>query len=129
VRRTGQKEIEAVLRLEGPERFAHFVKRVVDDEVAWGLWKDGWALMANPDRTELFPLWPAREYAELCRIADWASYEPKEIALQDLISELATKLKERGVQPGIFPTPGGKGVTPTVDHLCAALAREMENYE
>lgn len=128
MRKTGQKEIEAVLRLEGPARFKHFVKRVVDEEVAWGLWKDGWALMANDDGTQVFPLWPAREYAELCRSEEWASYEPTEIALQELISELAPKLKERGVQPGIFPTPGGKGVTPTVDDLCAALEHELDNY-
>jgi hypothetical protein len=129
MRKAGDKEIEGVLKLDGPARFAHFVKRVVDEEMAWGLWKDGWALMADSDGTQVFPLWPAREYAELCRIDDWAGYEPREIPLQSLLDELAPKLSERKVRPGVFPTPGGKGVTPSVDELCGALREELDKYE
>ena len=47
MRKTSPKEVEAVLRLDGPARYQHFLKRVVDTEAAWGLWKDGWALMAD----------------------------------------------------------------------------------
>lgn len=128
MRETSQKEIEAVLKLDGPARFKHFVKRVVDEERAWGLWKDGWALMAGSEGEHVFPLWPAREYADMCRIEDWGTYEPEEIPLQALLDELLPKLKDRGVKPGVFPTPGGKGVTPTVDELCEALRKEMERY-
>lgn len=129
MRRTNEHEIQAVLRLEGPERFNHFVKRVADEERAWGLWKDGWALMTNSEGAQVFPIWPASEYAELQRIGEWAGYEPREIALADLLEELLPKLAERGVLPGVFPTPTGKGVTPTAEELATALRKELESYE
>ena len=129
MRRTSERELEAVLRLEGPKRFTHFVKRIVDEERAWGLWSDGWALMANADGTQVFPLWPASEYAELHRTGDWAGYEVREIALDDLLEELIPKLAERGVLPGVFPTPTGSGVTPTPEELASALRKELERYE
>jgi hypothetical protein len=129
MRKTSQKEIDAVVRLDGPARFEHFVKRVVDEERAWGLWKDGWALMAASDGEQVFPLWPAREYAEACRVEDWSAYEPEEIPLRRLLDELLPKLKDDRVRPGVFPTPHGKGVTPTVDELQAALREELERYE
>ena len=128
MRRTNEKEMHAVLRLDGPARFAHFVKRVVDSEIAWGLWKDGWALMENDDGTRVFPLWPAREYAELLRAGQWAEYEPREIPLADLLDELVPKLAEQGVLAGVFPTATGKGVTPRVEELSASLREELEKY-
>lgn len=129
MRRTTPKEIEAVLRLEGSTRYKHFVKHVVDDELAWGLWKDGWALMADGSGQSVFPLWPAREYAELCAVGEWDGYEAEEIPLAALVDELLPKLAAREVRPGVFPTPTGKGVTPTATELLGALRTEMENYE
>jgi len=124
-----EKEIQAILRLDGPARFNHFVKRVVDFEEAWGLWKDGWALMKNDEGTLIFPLWPAREYAELNRIGDWAEYEPKGISLAELLDNLLPSFTERGVLPGVFPTPGGKGVTPTAEELAVSLRKiDVKNY-
>lgn len=91
------------------QRFKHFIKSVVDDESAWSLWKDGWGLMAKDDGTLVFPLWPAREYAELSRLGEWSDYEIEQISLADLINELLPKMAERQVVPAVFPTPNGKG--------------------
>lgn len=124
-----EKEIQAVLRLDGPSRYEHFVKRVVDTEEIWGLWKDGWVLMKNGDGLLVFPLWPAREYAELSRIGDWVEYEPKAISLVELLDDLLPGFVERGILPGVFPTPSGKGVTPTADELAAAIRKvDVINY-
>lgn len=128
MRPTREKELQAVLLLDGPARFRHFVKRVADSEAAWGLWNDGWALMANDDGTAVFPLWPAREYAELFCNGDWARYEPREIALADLLDQLAPALTNRGTLVGVFPTPSGKGTTPPAQELVAAIRKELENY-
>ena len=129
MRRSRDKEIRAVLELDGPGRFRHFLKRVADSETAWGLWSDGWALMANDDGTSVLPLWPAREYAELCRTGEWAGYEPAEIPVRDLLDDLLPKLRSRGVLPAVFPTPQGKGVTPSVEELRTSLEEELEQYE
>jgi hypothetical protein len=128
MRTTSPKEIESVLKLDGAARFKHFVKRVVDEERAWGLWNEGWGLMADSDGGRVFPLWPAREYAQLCAVGEWAGYVPTEIPLCDLLEELATKLLARATAPGIFPTPEGKSVAVPVNELIDALRAEMEKY-
>ena len=128
MRATSEKEIEAVLKLDGPSRMRHFVKRVADSEAAWSLWNDGWALMENNDGALVFPLWPAPEYAELLRCGDWEQYEVREVPLSELLDEVLPKLKERGVLPGVFPTPQGKGVTPTPEELAICIREELEKY-
>ncbi|WP_437904196.1 DUF2750 domain-containing protein [Sorangium sp. So ce327] len=129
MKRTTEKEIRSVLALDGPARFRHFVKTVVAWEAAWGLWKDGWSLMENDEGIPVFPLWPAREYAELCRAGDWVDYEVEEIPLERLLGELLPKLAERGMLAGVFPTPAGKGVTSSAEELAGLLRKELENYE
>ena len=129
MKQTSEKEVRAVLQLDGQARFDHFVKTVAAWEAAWGLWKEGWALMANSDETRVFPLWPAREYAELFRTGDWIDHEVEEIPLERLLGELLPKLADRGILAGVFPTPAGKGVTCNADELAARLRKELENYE
>lgn len=122
------KQIEAVLRLDGPARIAHFMKRVADEERAWGLWRDGWALMVDDAGSKLFPVWPGREYAELCAIDDWAGYSAAHIDLEDLLADWSMKLKQQDVRPAVFPTPGGRGVVVEVDTFNNLLSRELEHY-
>lgn len=129
MREANPKEIEAVLRLDGPARFAHFVKRVVDEQLAWGLRSDGWALMVDDAGKRLFPIWPGREYAALCAADDWAEYQPTPIRLDELLADWLSTLNERNVRPAVFPTPTGKGVVVSADEFCQALRRELEKYE
>ncbi len=124
-----EKQFRNVVALAAPERFEHFVKVVADWEVAWALWDDGWALMEDDQARQVFPLWPAREYAEAHCTGEWASYEPKEISLPDLLDRLLPQFREKGVLSGIFPTPGGRGVTLPPEQLEAALRDEMAKYE
>lgn len=129
MRNSSEKETEGVLKLDGEGRFERFVKVVVDREQAWGLWDDGWVLLEDDTGTRVFPLWPAKEYAALCRTPDWVNHEPTPIALDDLLGELLPKLRAQGVLPGVFPTPSCRGVTPDPGSLEAALRKEMERYE
>ena len=123
-----QKQIEAVTALPGQKRYEHFVKVVADWEEVWGLYQDGWALAATDDGQQVFPLWPAKEYAQQCADKEWAGYEPEPSSLDDFMGELLPSLKNDGVLPGIFYTPSDNGVTPTVDQLLADLNEELENY-
>lgn len=93
-----------------------------------GLWHDGGALMRDDSGVQVFPLWPAREYAEASRVGEWADFEPEQINLSDLLRDLLPKLAATSVLPGGFPTPSGRGVTPTVDELDSALRTEMQKY-
>jgi hypothetical protein len=47
VRPATPQELAAVLKLDGPARVERFVKRVAGEEQAWGLWSDGWAMLAT----------------------------------------------------------------------------------
>jgi Protein of unknown function (DUF2750) len=125
---TRPKEVEAILKLDGPARFKHFVKLAVDRGKVWGLWASGWASGTDDAAASVLPLWPAREYAELCRVDEWADYEPREITLEALLDDVLPGLRGRQMRAGIFPTPKGKWVLPTLEELDAALRAEMERY-
>jgi len=122
------KQMEAVLALSGIKRFEHFIKVIADWQEVWGLYQDGWALAVADDGTTVFPLWPAKEYAQVCAANEWTGYEPRSISLSDFTEVLLPKLKLDGVLPGVFFTPTSKGVTPSVDDLKSALEAELQNY-
>src|SRR5688572_2502535 len=98
-RKLRPREMEAVLALDAPTRYEHFVKQVADRNEAWGLWSNGWAMGMDDEGTPTFPLWPAKEYAELCAKGNWKGFEAAEIPLNDLIDELLPKLQDDGVKP------------------------------
>lgn len=122
------KQMDAVLALPGIKRFEHFTKIIADWQEVWGLYQDGWALAAADDGTTVFPLWPAKEYTQVCAANEWNGYEPRSISLSDFTEVLLPKLKLDGVLPGVFFTPTSKGVTPSVDELKSALEAELQNY-
>ena len=123
------KELEAVLKLSGNDRYKRFVKLVADWEEAWGLYDEGWALANDDDGNSVFLLWPADKFAEICATDDWGRYKPTAIPLTELINDLLPMLKEDSILPGIFYIPKGSGVTPSVDRLIADLKMEASKYE
>lgn len=129
MRRVTEKEMQAVLQLDGQRRFERFVKVAADTQTVWGLWNDGWALFEDDAGAKVFPLWPAEEYAAVCRIGDWASYTPSEISLEDLLTDLLPKFRAQSVLVGVFPTPSGQATTPDLDAFESALREELAKYE
>jgi hypothetical protein len=124
-----QQQISSILKLDGPGRYNHFVKHIVDCQQAWGLYSAGWAMGSDDDGNPTFQLWPAKEYATLCANGRWAGYEPAEVPLDDLVEELLPKLQRDNVGLGIFRTPDGQSVMPTIEQLIDDLRTEMERYE
>ncbi|TQK04831.1 DUF2750 domain-containing protein [Herbaspirillum sp. SJZ107] len=122
------RQMAAILALPAPARFKHAIKVIADRLQVWSLYKDGWALVGADDGTRAFPLWPARDYAELCAIDAWAGYEARSIPLDDFMGILLAQFKREGILPAVFVTPASKGVTLTVDALLAALEEELQNY-
>lgn len=123
------KQIETVIALPGPDRYNHFIKQVTDSEKAWGLYNGGWALAATSNGEQVFPLWPAEEYAKLCAQNEWAGYEPSVISLDDLMEDLLPQFEIDGILPGIFYTPNNNGVTPEISQLVEDLRQELTLYE
>jgi hypothetical protein len=126
--RVSKREMQAVMELAGPARHEYLIKRVVDSQVAWGLWHEGWALMKSDEGALVFPLWSAPEYAEACASGDFAGYSPRSIPLSDILQELLPKLRLEGISLAVFPTPAGRGVVTSGELLARALAAEGERY-
>ena len=70
-------------------------------------------------------MWPANEYATLCAEFEWDGYDAQAFSLEELIEELLPQLEEDSVLPGVFYTPGDKGITPTVAQLIGDLEDEL----
>jgi hypothetical protein len=124
------KELQAVLSLNGIERYNHLIKKVVDQEQVWSLWHDnGWALASDDTGQQLVPIWPHSKYAGLCATGAWTSYRPKAISLEDWqIKWIPGMIRDRRIV-AVFPTPASQGVTVSPNRIEHDLSVEMSNYE
>jgi hypothetical protein len=123
------QEIASVLKLPAPKRYDYFIKKVADRRKAWGLYEQGWALVANADGSSAFPLWPAVEYADACRQGDWSNYQPREVDVDDLLGGLLPSLRERSTALCVFYTPGDHGILVDIDRFEADLRSELSKIE
>ncbi|MCR9628583.1 DUF2750 domain-containing protein [Vibrio antiquarius] len=123
-----QKQIEAVLQLPAPKRYSHFIKKVVGWKKVWALYNDGWALSETDDETLILPLWPEKEYADLCISGDWSAYEARSIDLEEVLDDMLPMLRERKILPGVFFTMEDGSVNATVDQLESDLITELSKY-
>ncbi|MEQ5774613.1 DUF2750 domain-containing protein [Thalassospira sp. NFXS8] len=123
-----QKQINAVVALPGPDRYAHFIKKIVDREEVWGLHLDGWALAGQGEDKNLFPVWPLKEYTLLCADHEWNGFVPKSLSLEEFVDELLPKLKRDEVGVAVFYTPFDLGVVPSFDQLREDIENEIKKY-
>ena len=119
------RQLQAVVMLPGPQRYAYFIERVVATGVVWSLYRQGWALASKEDGTLVFPLWPDSEFAQVCADYEWTGYAPQSFSLQELMTELLPQLEQDGIVTGVFYTPGARDVMPTAGLLRADLDDEM----
>ena len=86
--------------------------------------------MSESDAGELvFPVWPEKEYAELCISGDWSNYKAEPIDLDEVLDSVIPMLRERGILPGVFFTMNDGSVNASVDELEADLRAELSHYE
>ncbi|MBA0169513.1 DUF2750 domain-containing protein [Pectobacterium sp. CFBP8739] len=127
--RISAKEIEAMSKKGNKDRYIYFIKRVADNESAWVLDDDGFALSSDGSGNNFIMLWSAKEYAELCAVDTWSSYKAKEIKLDYIFEELLPDLSGGNTNIGVFMVPSTTD-TPIVspDKLLADLQNECEKY-
>src|SRR5712671_3786252 len=100
------KEVKAVLSLDAPERYDHWIKKVADQREVWSLWQDsGWALAESEGGEQLVPVWPHANCAALAAEGLWQGYEPKAIPLQDWLDRWLPGMKRDKRLVSVFPTP------------------------
>jgi hypothetical protein len=122
------KQIEAILMLPSPKRYSHFIKKVVGWRKMWGLYSDGWAMSESPGGAAVLPLWPGKEYAQLCADGYWSTYEPKAIELDEALDNMLPMLRERGIQPGVFFVVDQGSVDVSLDEFERDLRAELSKY-
>jgi len=124
-----QEEFEAVVRLSGELRYVHFIKKVVDEEMVWGLWYNGWAMAGDDSGKQFIPIWPHPVYAEACALDSWKGHHPRSITLTDLLNKWIPGMHTDGLDFAVFPTPKGNGVTISLRELEADIRAKLECYE
>lgn len=125
----GPKEVEHVLLLDGSRRYAYWIKQVADWQLVWGLYSDGWALVADDEGHEAIPVWPHAAFAGACADGAWAGYAPREIELSAWMERWLPGMLADGKQVAVFPTPADKGVVVSPARLREDLEAELELYE
>jgi len=123
------KEIESVIGLSGDRRYAYFIKKAADQNQVWGLWNEGWAMGMTDEGTRTIPVWPAKEYAELCRIGDWRDFQPKPIPLQEFMHEMLPDFAKQGVRVSIFDIPDEGSVLVSDEEFTGDLESELSKIE
>lgn len=124
------KEIEAVLRLSGVERYMHFIKKVADYEEIWSLWEaGGWAMASDDYGRELVPVWPHPKYAEKCAQGNWQLSVPRSIELDAWMERWIPGIERDRRLIAVFPLANDKGVVVDPARLAADLNEELTNYE
>lgn len=122
------KEFEAVSKLVGSKRYEYFIKKVVDNEELWGLYNDGWAMVADEYENPMIPFWPRKEFAEACCLEQWDGYNAESIDLYEFIAGWLVDMEKNGLCAAIFYTKEDKGVVVKPQKLTEDLNEELENY-
>lgn len=123
-----EKQIESVIALPPPKRYSHFVKKTVGWGEVWGLYNNGWAMSEDKNGNMIFPVFPEKAYAERCISDEWSSFKAKPIELGDFLNLLLPKLKDDGVEIGVFYTLEHGSIAVDITTLVTDLNNELLKY-
>lgn len=128
-RKLTDHEIRSVQALDGPARYAHFIKQVCDGQQVWGLREsDGWVAMGDDSGASMFPVWPHAEYARLMATDDWRDASPSAIDLDEWMDVWLDNLAAGDDKVAVFPVTRGQGVVVDPEELREHLEAELESY-
>lgn len=123
-----RKKAESVISLNDRDRYDYFVRKVADFEVAWGLGGDGWAT-AKLNGSVVVPFWPEAMFAELSATGEWSGFRPKQIRLDEFLSNWLPGMQRDGILCLVFPAPSGAGSIVHPQQLIESIVKELEQYE
>lgn len=124
-----RKKIENIVKMTEDERYDYFIRKVADFEQVWGLNDNGWALLGDDDGNQILPLWPEREFAELCAVDQWKNYKPESIELDNFLEKWIPGMINDKTLINIFLTPDAKGTVVSPPTLESDLQDELEQYQ
>ena len=119
------KEVNAMLKKPGRDRYIYSVKRIAGQEVAWTL-KDDEGIIRTVDDEEIghFHIWPFKEYAQKCVTGEWTNFKAHELSLDSLLNIILPNLSEEGTKVAVFMVPDGDSVSVSADDFLNNLLYE-----
>ncbi|CAD0225810.1 DUF2750 domain-containing protein [Chryseobacterium sp. JV274] len=115
--------------MEPVERYKYFIKKVADSEFFYTLTDDnGDYVVSKINDEELFPLWSAKEYAELCKVSGWENCQVKKLDLDDLEDEIIDFIADHGYLINVFPVFDKTGFVVDLTEFSKDLSEELKNY-
>jgi len=98
------QQYKAVVALSSADRCSHFIGKVADWELLWGVRNDdGWLVPLTPDNLEYFPVWPHPEYAQKIADKHFPGQVASEIKLDEFFKDLLPRLEQDSVKVAVFP--------------------------
>jgi hypothetical protein len=123
-------QFASVSALAGPERYKHFVARVADWQLVWGLKdQDGWVSAADDEGNPGVPVWPHPQYALACASGAWAGNSPAPIEVHEFLERWLPSMAEDGVLVAVFPTITMRGIFVPALQLQQAIEDELSGIE
>lgn len=124
------KEIENVILLDPFERYKYFIKKVADWEVFFTLLddEDQYAL-SELDEYKLFPVWSAKEFADLCKVGGWENYKIKKLILSNLENEVVDFITQTECLINVFPVYDKTGFPVDLQEFIRDLNDELEKIQ
>ena len=119
-----ESDVTAILDLSPAERYRYFIEHVQQMSEVWSLYDDGWATSQDKQGNTLLPLWPDKEFAELCITGHWATFKAKAIPMTEVLNNMIPSLRTVDMLPGVFYVVGVGSVEVSLDELNADLRAE-----
>ena len=120
----GESDIKAILDLSPAERYRYFIDRVEEKNEVWSLFDEGWATSEDKQGNTLLPLWPDKEFAELCIAGHWSTFKAKAIPMSEVLNDMIPSLRTADILPGVFYVVGEGSVDISFDELDEDLRAE-----
>lgn len=115
----------SILKLPNTDRYDHFLKEVWEEQAVWSLKSpEGWVLIGDgKSDLKYLPIWPKRDYAQLCAVDEWSDTIPTPIAIEDWILRWLPEMERDNDRLSVFPTAESPGlIVPPSGHRNDLLA-------
>lgn len=122
-----KSEFNSVINKPPYIRYEYFIKKVVDFEEVWGLYKDGWAIALDDGGNQLIPFFPKKDFAASSAKNEWEGYNAEPIDLYEFINDWLSGMNDDGIKPSIFPNDDNTAVL-NIEVILSDLKNELEKY-
>lgn len=124
-----KNKIDEILARKPESRYKYFIRTVAELEEVWGMADDeGWMMLEDDlDNTDVLPVFPHREFAELFYEQGefGEAYKVEPLDLYEFM-EWLEDMAEQKIKVGVFPTPDFECAVMTPEKVMADLQTEFD---